>query len=80
MSKTSNGGGYGNVGDTAPSSQRAEAQAMSGGTESPSSHMNRDFDADGSVAQMAGLANGDSDPRPTAHNAQSQIAYDAEEE
>ena len=62
------------------SKQDAQILASSQGNESPSSIMAKDFNADGSVAQMAGLVDGSSNSRPTAHNGQSQIAYDAEEE
>ncbi|MEM7730531.1 MAG: hypothetical protein AAF311_14895 [Pseudomonadota bacterium] len=75
---TSNGGGYGNPGAEAQSDYQARAQASD--TPSPSATMADDFHADGHVSTLAGLTDGDMDARPQAHNTQSQIAYDAEEE
>ena len=74
-----NGGGYGTPGAEAQSAQQAAAQ-KGNANPTPSSQMAKGPEADGSVATMAGMTDGDSSPRPNALNAQSQIAYDAEEE
>ncbi|MGB3456171.1 MAG: hypothetical protein WBA35_07405 [Litorimonas sp.] len=78
--KTANGGGYGNPGEYAQSDLQARAQRSDGDTVSPSATMAQDFAEDGHVSTLAGLTDGDTTPRPQAHNGQSQIAYDTEEE